>query len=95
MKLPCALLLLSLSALAWAGPIADEPDKGQQVQVEYGSADDEELSSDKKLDMKAFECVRQCQEPSLRCMQRCNEQPGCVGRCTEGLDRCIAECGIR
>jgi hypothetical protein len=94
MKSTLALLCLSLSALAWAGPsgaaapIAAKPTKHSTPSVP-------EKSDYFDADPEKFKCLEQCQRPILQCLTRCSDDPECPEKCRGAeLARCAETCGM-
>jgi hypothetical protein len=83
-----ALLILSLSALAWAGAAGPLAGKGNK--------DSTPITQDKfDTSPEKFKCLEHCQKPILQCLTHCGNQGSCVEQCHgDELAHCADTCGM-
>ncbi|MFL5348469.1 MAG: hypothetical protein ACJ8AT_27040 [Hyalangium sp.] len=84
-----ALLILSLSALAWAGAAGPRTGKSRKDDSTPLTQDKFDTSPEK------FTCLEHCQKPILDCMSHCNNKAACADQCHgEQLAQCPESCGM-
>ncbi|MBN1206404.1 MAG: hypothetical protein JXB05_15945 [Myxococcaceae bacterium] len=89
MKLRLAAVCLLMSTLAWAGspPKAPKPRKGDSTM--------NKLDEIPKMELGGQECMTKCQQPIIRCIERCDGDADCSQRCSKDLERCAKDCGLK
>ncbi len=88
MKSMPALLILSLSALAWAGAPGALMGRSRKDSTPI-TQDTFDTSPEK------FKCLERCQKPILDCMSHCKEGASCADQCHGAeLAQCADSCGM-
>lgn len=89
MKGVSALLILLLSALAWAGGSGPVTGKSRKDSSTPLTQDKFDTSPEK------FKCLEHCQRPILDCMSHCNTKESCADQCHgDQLAQCADSCGM-